>query len=113
MDKKGLKRIVFLFLFLLLPFIARAQIEEFAKNIFTKVENFLYDLGYVVTLVFMIIGGYQILTSAGDPNKFEQGKRTLIYAAIGFLVVLVARHIVDWIKIELGPPGAPTGTVTY
>jgi hypothetical protein len=101
MEKSIIKIAIILSLVLSLPLAVGAQ--GILENIFTNIENLLYTLGFVVTIVFMIIGGYQMLTSAGDPKKFEQGKTTLLYAAIGFIVILIARSIVSWIKTELVP----------
>jgi hypothetical protein len=37
-----------------------------------------------------LVGGFQLMTSAGNPEKASQGRKTLLYAAIGFGVVLIA-----------------------
>jgi hypothetical protein len=68
------------------------------EEILTKIKDTLKTLGYIVCAIFMIIGGYQMITASGDPRQFEKGRNTLLYAAIGFVVILLADNIVDWIK---------------
>jgi type IV secretory pathway VirB2 component (pilin) len=68
------------------------------EEILTKIKYTLKTLGYIVCVIFMIIGGYQMITASGDPKQFEKGRNTLLYAAIGFVVILLADNIVDWIK---------------
>jgi hypothetical protein len=46
----------------------------------------------------MIVGGYQMITSSGDPQKFDTGKRTLLFAAIGFIIILAADKIVNFLR---------------
>jgi hypothetical protein len=68
------------------------------EEILTKIKDTLKTLGYIVCAIFMIIGGYQMITASGDPKQFEKGRNTLLYAAIGFVVILLADNIVEWIK---------------
>ncbi len=48
----------------------------------------------VVTLM-VLIGAFQMLFSGGDPAKFENGKKTILYAVIGLVVIIVSRGVAD------------------
>ena len=50
----------------------------------------------LVCVVAMIIGGINYITSAGDTNKAEKGKKTILYAAIGLAVSALSFAIVNW-----------------
>lgn len=63
-------------------------------------------LGFVgaVALLFMIYGGYIILTSQGNPDKLNNGKSYIFYALAGLLLavfgyVFIQVVIVDILKI--------------
>lgn len=43
--------------------------------------------------ILIVVGGIQILFSAGNPEKFKKGKQTLLYTVIGFGIVLVAKGV--------------------
>jgi hypothetical protein len=34
-----------------------------------------------------------MLTAAGNPDRFNEGKRAIVYAIIGFIVVLIANGL--------------------
>lgn len=47
-------------------------------------------LGFVggLALVMMVWGGFQWLTSAGNPEKVKKGSHTMVWAIIGLILVL-------------------------
>jgi len=98
--KKNLLKLLTIFSLILIPiFVVKAATLE---DILTKIKNTLGTLGYLVCAIFIIIGGYQMITASGDPQKFETGKRTLLFATIGFIIILVADKIVDFLKSIVG-----------
>ena len=48
-----------------------------------------------IAVVFVIIGGYQYLTSAGNEESAEKGQKTLTNAIIGVVVVVLAYVIIN------------------
>ena len=60
------------------------------------VNYFLYFLGLIATIM-VIYGGFLYITSGGDDAGAEKGKKILIYAAIGIIVILVSYAIVNTI----------------
>jgi hypothetical protein len=69
---------------------------------FTAVANdvtgFLFTIAVPLTAIMAIIGGFQMITAAGDPEKFSSGRKTLMYAVIGFAIVVLAGGIVSIIE---------------
>ncbi len=55
---------------------------------------FLLFLGLIAT-AFLIFGGFQYVTSAGNDQNIEKAKKVIIYAAVGILVVLVSAVLVN------------------
>lgn len=51
----------------------------------------------VVAVIMMMVGGYQMLLSRGDPTGFKKGRSTVTQAIIGLLVVMLAYVIVQFI----------------
>ena len=43
----------------------------------------------------MIMGGISYVTSVGNPQKVSKAKNTIMYAAIGLIITLVAAAIVN------------------
>lgn len=66
-----------------------------------------------IAVLMIIIGAFQMLSAGGDPEKFKTGKKTILYAAIGFAILLLARLIIGLVQEILGvrqpsplPPGS-------
>lgn len=46
-----------------------------------------------VAVVMVLLGAYNMVTAAGNPEKVTAGKNYILWAAIGFIVALMARAI--------------------
>lgn len=47
----------------------------------------------ILSIAMFLVGGYTYATSSGDPEKVGKATKTLIYAAIGLTVALIAKGI--------------------
>jgi type IV secretory pathway VirB2 component (pilin) len=56
--------------------------------------SFLLPIGVIVSIIFVIIGGYMWMTSAGNPDKIKQARGTLTWAIIGLVLILLASLLV-------------------
>lgn len=68
----------------------------------TKIFNGLLIVAVPVTTFFVLIAAFQMLTAGGDEEKFKKGKKTLLYAVVGFAVVLIGTIITNLISDILG-----------
>ena len=55
--------------------------------------DFLIEIGAVLLVIIVLIGAYQMLFAVGNPEKFATGKKTIIYAVIGYAIILLAKGI--------------------
>ena len=86
----------------------------------TELSNIVGIIGRIISLLapaagiaffFMLLyGGWQYLTSGGDPKSTGQARMTLTYAAIGIILVVSAWLILTLIKALTG---ANVTTVTW
>jgi len=51
----------------------------------------------VVSVIMIIWGGFQYISSGGDSGKVGNAKNTIIYAIIGLIVVALAQFIVQFV----------------
>jgi len=58
------------------------------------VDFFLGFLGFLSVLI-IIYGGVLILISAGEPDKAEKGKKILLYAVLGIVMILLSYAVVN------------------
>ncbi len=59
----------------------------------SKVTDRILFVAAPITAIMVLVGGFMMITAGGDPEKFSKGKKTLLYAAIGFVVVLAANAV--------------------
>ncbi len=57
--------------------------------------DILLTLGGIVAVLFIIIGGYQYVTSRGSEDQAKAGRKTITYAVVGLVAVLLAYMIVS------------------
>ncbi|HEX9679477.1 MAG TPA: hypothetical protein VGA08_02545 [Candidatus Saccharimonadales bacterium] len=68
------------------------------------IEILIFVAG-VLTVFWMIYGGIAFITSQGAPDRVAQARQTLIYAAAGLVVAVVAKGIVSYIFSQFGVQG--------
>ncbi|MEK7195481.1 MAG: pilin [Patescibacteria group bacterium] len=66
---------------------------ETARCVTDKIADFLLAIGGPIAVIMVLVGGFQMMTAAGNPEQFSTGKKTLLYAAIGLVVILAAKSV--------------------
>jgi FMN-dependent NADH-azoreductase len=111
-------------LFLVMPFLAYAQStvsnglqtsglqsifgtgglnsSQSLSDLIANVIRVLLIFAGVIAIVFVIIGGYQYIVSGGNEETAEKGKKTLINAIIGIVVIVLAYAIINVIVNLVG-----------
>ena len=56
----------------------------------------------VILLLMLILGGFQMLTSAANPDQAEAGKKRITTALAGFLIIFVSYWLIQILEILLG-----------
>ena len=54
----------------------------------------LLGLAFGLAVLFLIIGGFYYITSAGNEEQAEKGRKTLINSIIGLVVIILSYTIV-------------------
>lgn len=67
-------------------------------ELLNRITGFLLTIAAPIAAVVIIIGAFQMLFAAGNPEKFKTGQKTILYAAIGFAIVLIAKGITSIIE---------------
>lgn len=55
----------------------------------------------IFALFMFILGGFQLLISAGNPNMIKRAKDTLVWATLGILVITLSYSILKFIFEEV------------
>lgn len=72
------------------------------EPIFGRVVSAALGLAGIVLFVLLLRGGFKYITSGGDPKAVESAQKTLTYAIIGLVLILVSFLILVLIKTITG-----------
>lgn len=79
-----------------------ANPDDFATSILTL----LLSLAGTILIVLLIINGYKLMTSQGDPEKIKDAREGIIAAIAGVLLIIFSLSILRLITVDiLGIPG--------
>ena len=65
-----------------------------ATDIIMRVIEILLSIAGLLAVIFLIVGGFRYITAGGNEESAESGKKTIINAIIGIVVILLAFVIV-------------------
>ncbi len=71
------------------------------RDAVVKVINFVLTFLALIAVIFVIVGGFRILAAGGNEENVTKGRKTIIYAIIGLLVIFFARVIVGFFTGEI------------
>ena len=69
--------------------------ESNLNNFIVKIINYALAVTLAIDILFLIIGGFFYLTSAGNEGQAEKGKKTVINAVIGLIIIMLAYVIAN------------------
>ena len=56
-------------------------------EIITKILPYVFVVAGILLLLYLVWGGFQLLTSAGNPDQVKQGQKRITSALVGFLII--------------------------
>lgn len=66
-------------------------------SLLNNIANGVALVGGAIAVIYMILGGFKMITSSGDSQGFGEGRKTLIYGAVGLIILSLARAIVGFV----------------
>ncbi len=65
--------------------------------IVNNIFNYAMYAAGVITVIMMVASGFLYIISAGRPDRTKLALNSIIYTAVGFGIVILARSIVDFV----------------
>ncbi len=78
--------------------ISQAKGGDFVQELM----NTAFVWGGIIAAIMMVWGGIQYITSAGNPAAAKKGRDTVLYSAVGLLIVILAAVIVNTVIGAIG-----------
>ena len=73
-------------------------------SLLERIIGYLVLIGAPILALMVLYGGFMILTAGGNPEKFKSGKDVILYAVIGYVIILVSWGVIYIIGEILGVP---------
>ncbi len=64
---------------------------------FTSIFNYVLIWGGILCVIMIVISGIEYAISIGNPGKVSKAKNTIIYAAVGLIIIILAAAIVNFV----------------
>ena len=71
------------------------------QEMITRIGNWIFTLAIGILPIMILIGAYVMTTGGGNPQKRILGKKIIIYAVIGFIIIALTRGIIALLRVIL------------
>lgn len=68
------------------------------EELLDAIAGFLFKVSIPLFVVVIIIGAFQLITAGGNEERISKGKKTITWAVIGFVVILLAASVAALIQ---------------
>lgn len=72
-------------------------------DIINTALQYIFPLAGLLLFILIIVAGFQLLVSSGDPKKVEAGSKRITAAIVGFLLLVASYWIVKVVQIIISP----------
>jgi hypothetical protein len=72
-----------------------------AETLIERIVDWLIVIAAPIAAVMIIYGAFQMLFAGGETEKFTNGRRTILYAVVGYGIIFIGRGIISIIKLLL------------
>jgi len=75
---------------------------ETFPQLLAKIAGFIFTMALAVAPLLILYAAFILLNSAGDPEKVQTAKKTIIWTLAGLVIIFLSYAMVNWMKIEVG-----------
>lgn len=70
--------------------------------IISKILPYIFVIAGLILFIFLIVGGFELLTSAGNPESIKKGQEKITSALVGFIIIFLAYWLTQALEIIFG-----------
>lgn len=72
-----------------------------SNGVLSKATTVVAFVAGAAAVIFIVFAGIKYITAQGDPSQISSAKQSLIYAAVGLVVVVLARQIITFVLSKI------------
>lgn len=70
--------------------------------IISAILPYIFVIAGLILFIFLIVGGFELLTSAGNPESIKKGQEKITSALVGFIIIFLAYWLTQALEIIFG-----------
>ena len=74
------------------------------QEIINTIASFLFTISIPIVTIMVLYGAFMLLTSGGNEERIKTGRKVILWAIIGFVVMLIAGGMTELTKSILNSP---------
>lgn len=67
-----------------------------------NIAGYLIIIAAPIAVLMILVAAFQIMSAGGNEEKVKNGKKTILYAVVGFAIILISKGIALIVKQLLG-----------
>jgi hypothetical protein len=71
------------------------------NGLLTKAAGVIMFAGGVAAIIMIILGGFTFMTGSGDPGTLASARKTIIYAVVGLVILVLPSAIIRFVISRL------------
>ncbi len=72
------------------------------QEIIVFIANAIFYIMSSLAVLFIMFGGFHIITAGGNPEQVSKGRKIILYTIIGFIVMALSRGAIELVLLVLG-----------
>jgi len=76
--------------------------SNIAQVVSAITNNIVFPLAGIILFIMLVLGGFEMLTSVGNPEGIKKGQGRIVSALIGFVILFVAFWLMQIIQTIFG-----------
>lgn len=70
--------------------------------LFDTIGNWIFTAGVIIAPIMIVIGAFMFLTGGDNPTRLASGKKVMIWAIVGLVLILLAKGIFTAFRSIIG-----------
>jgi hypothetical protein len=67
-----------------------------------RITDWIFFFLMAIVVIMVLLGAFSLLTAGGEPDKIARGRNYILWAAVGFIVALLAWTVPGIAKLIMG-----------
>jgi hypothetical protein len=87
--------------------------KTYINSTLQAIISILFIFGLIYFVYHFILGGYKMISSQGDPKKYEEAQHALLYSLVGIIIIFSVFALLKVVGTIFGITGLDNLTITW